>query len=444
MAALPDKRRTLLRILGLVFGIAAVVGGMVGQGILRTPGIVAGAVYSPELIVLLWACGAVLVALSAVAYVELGTAIPCAGGPYDFVRRAFGELPGAIAGWAGWLILTSAQAFLATVVAEFLHRLGVWPGVSTPVLAVGVLALFWAVNWTSTRISGDSQIVFSAAKGVCLIALVIVLFANPASPAPALEPVSGAVGIAGFVIAMRAIINTYDGWADTVYHCEELERPERTLPRSMAMGVVSVAILYLLVNLALLHVLSPAQMAASTLPAADAAELVLGPAGQLALTAFGVLSVAAITNLNVMRGARVSFAMARQGHLPARLSYVAASGTPRAALTASVLFAAMIAATGTYETIVALNVPLSVGLVATVNVAAMRLRRLEPDLARPFRIPLYPIPPLLAVAINLALLAALVFEDPLHSLEGFAFLGVIGVIYWLIKSTRQRPVSPAA
>jgi APA family basic amino acid/polyamine antiporter len=439
-----ESSGTLLRVLGVIFGIAAVVGGMVGQGILRQPGIVAGAVHSPALILSLWLGGAVLAGITALAYVELGTAIPCAGGPFDFVRRAFGALPGIIAGWAGWLILTSAQAFMSTVVAEFLHRLGVWPGISTPVIAVGVLALFWALNWTSTRIAGDSQIVFSAAKGIGLIALVILLFAHPGSPAPMQEPVGDVVGIAAIAIAMRAIINTYAGWEDTVYHCEEIKRPERVLPRSMASGIVSVAILYLLVNAAVLHVLSPAQMAASNLPAADAAQVVFGSAGDVVLTAFGVLSVAAITNLNVMRSARVSFAMAREGYLPARLTLVAKSGTPRAALTVSVMIAAVIAASGTYETIIALSVAVTIALGIAVNAAAIRLRRVEPDLHRPFRIPLFPLPPLIAIGINAMLLAALIFEDPLHSLQGLGFVAVTGVIYWLLGATRQRSLSQSA
>lgn len=444
MGASSKKSGTLLRVLGVVFGIAAVVGGMVGQGILRQPGIVAAAIPSPALILFLWLIGALLAGISAFAYVELGAAIPCAGGPFDFVRRAFGELPGIIAGWAGWLILTSAQAFMSTVVTEFLHRLGVWPGTPTPVIAVGVLALFWALNWTSTRIAGDSQVIFSAAKGLGLLAFVILLFAHPTSPAPSPPPVGAAVGIAAFAIAMRAIINTYNGWEDTVYHCEEMRRPERVLPRSMAMGIVSVAILYLLVNAAMLHVLSPAQMANSNLAAADAARVVLGSTGDVIFTAFGVLSVAAITNLNMMRSARISFAMARQGYLPAKLSHVAPAGTPRAALTVSVVLAAAIAATGTYQTIVASNVAVTMTLLIAVNAAAIRLRRVEPELHRPFRIPLFPLPPLVAIVVSLVLLAALIFEDPLHSIAGIGFVAVTGMVYWSIRTSAQRSVSQAA
>lgn len=431
------SHNNLLRVLGLIFGVAVVVGGMVGQGILRTPGIVAGAVHSPEIILLLWVVGAALVALSAFAYVELGAAIPSAGGPYDFVRRGFGPLAGVIAGWGVWFVQVTLEAFLAIVVAEFLHRAGVLPNVGTPVLAVGVIALFWLVNWTGTRISGGSQVVFSSFKGAALIALVILLFAQPASQ-QAVVPPGDIIGFAGIVVAMRAIINTYDGWQDIVLFSEEVQRPERTLPRAMATGILSVAVLYVFVNMALLHVLSPADMASSTLPAADAAKLALGATGDIALTLFGVVSVAAITNLAVMKSARIAFALARAGHLPARFSQVAAAGTPRSALTVSSILAAAFAATGTYATVVAMNVAMMVALVVVVNIAAIRLRSLEPDLPRPFRIPLYPLPAFAAVGLNLALLAALVFEDPVHSLGGFAFLAIVGVVYATVHRVTRK------
>jgi basic amino acid/polyamine antiporter, APA family len=160
----PAAHSKLLRVLGLIFGVAVVVGGMVGQGILRTPGIVAGAVHSPALILSLWIVGAALVAISAFAYVELGTAIPSAGGPYDFVRRAFGPLTGVITGWALWFVLVTLEAFLAIVVAEFLHRLGILPKVGNPIIAVGVLVLLTLVNWTGTRISGGSQVAFPRSR----------------------------------------------------------------------------------------------------------------------------------------------------------------------------------------------------------------------------------------------------------------------------------------
>jgi APA family basic amino acid/polyamine antiporter len=416
---------------------------MVGQGILRTPGIVARAIHSPELIVLFWIAGACLAAISAFAYVELGTAIPCAGGPYDFARRAFGPLAGIVSGWGMSFVVVTTEAFLAIVVAEYLHRLGVWPTVGTPVLAITVLTLFWFVNWTGTRISGASQVAFSALKGVALIGLVIVLFAQPHTPQLAVAPGS-AIRLAGVVVATRAIINTYDGWQEFVLFAEEVETPERTLPRAMAIGILSVAALYVLVNMALLHILSPAEMATSKLPAADAAKRALGASADIALTVFGVVSVAAITNLSVMKSARIAFALARAGHLPAKLGQVASTGTPRSALTASSILAAALAATGTYETVVAMNVAMTVALAAVVNLAAIRLRTTEPNLPRPFRIPLYPMPAIIAIALNFALLAALIFEDPAHSLGGIAFLVVVGALYAAGQRLRPREHVPTA
>ena len=438
------KQRSLLRILGVAFGIAAVVGGMVGQGILRNPGVIAGAVHSPELILGLWVLGGFLAAISAFAYVELATAIPCAGGPYDFVRRAFGPLAGVVAGWGAWLVLVTVQAFLAIVVAEFLGRLGVLPGLHPSAVAVGVLILFWGLNWTSTRIAADSQILFSAFKGAALIALIVLLFAHPGSgSAGTATEVAGPVGIVALAVAMRAIINTYNGWDEVVYFSEEMKEPERTLPRAMAAGIIGVAVLYLLVNLALLNVLSPAAMAGSTLVAADAVKLVLGPSGELAITVFAVISVAAITNLSIMKSARISFALGRAGQLPSKLGQVASTGIPRWGLSVSTLLAILFASTGTYGTVVAMNTAVAIILVIAVNLAAIQLRRGEPDLPRPFRMPWFPLPPLLAIALNAALLAALVYEDPMHSLAGLVALVCIAVVYVAIGRGRQRAEAPA-
>lgn len=433
---------SLLRVLGVAFGIATVVGGMVGQGILRTPGIIAGAVDSPGLILALWAIGGLLAGISAFAYVELATAIPCAGGTFDFVRRAFGRLPGVVTGWGAWFVLVTLQGFLGIVVAEFLHRLGILPGIHQSALAVGVLALFWGLNWTSTRIAGDSQIVFSAFKGAALIGLIVLLFAHPGTPvAQAGVDSGGALTIAALAVAMRAVINTYNGWDEVVYFGEEMKAPERTLPRAVASGIVGVAILYLLINLALLHVLSPAQMAGSNLVAADAVKLVLGPTGELVMTVFAVVSVAAIANLAMMKSARISFALGRAGQLPARLGEVASTGIPRWALTVSTLLAMAFAATGTYDTVVAMNIAVGTVIVIVVNLSAIRLRRTEPDLPRPFRIPWFPLPPLAAIALNIALLAAMVYEDPAHSLAGWFALACVALVYYLIGRRPQVQVA---
>ena len=121
--------------------------------------------------------------------------------------------------------------------------------------------------------------------------------------------------------------------------------------------------------------------------------------------------------------------MGRAGQLPSKLGEVASTGIPRWALSVSTVLAMVFAATGTYETVVAMNVAVGIVIVITVNLAVIRLRRSEPDLVRPFRMPWFPLPPLLAIALNAALLAALVYEDPMHSLAGLTALACIGVVY---------------
>lgn len=429
---------TLLRVLGLPFGIAAIVGGMVGAGILRTPGLVAAQVISPGWILLLWTAGAVLVAITALAYLELGSAIPCAGGPYDFIRRAFGPFAGIAAGWGAWLIMIIAQAYLAIVVGEFLKRLGIGVQWSTAWLAIGVLTLFWIVNLGGTRLSGASQVLFSTAKGLALLTLVVLLFAEPARSAQGPGP-AAIVGIASIAVSMKFILATYSGWQDTVHFCEEFKPPpDRTLARTMAFGIVGVATLYLLINAALLHVMPPAALAGSNLPVADAAALLFGNSGDVIVTSFSVLSVAAITNLVMMKSARIGFALGRDRILPRGYSATLANGTPFVALTGNYLIAIIFATTGSYENLLASTAGLNFALFIMVNGAAMALRRREPSLTRPFRVPLHPVPEIVAITINTALLIALIREETLYTSLGFMVLAAISLGYAL-----TRRVAPA-
>ena len=440
LAAEPRSGRELVRVLGLIFGLAAVVGGAVGQGILLTPGIIAAAVPNPELILLLWAAGAAIAAINAIPFAELGTSIPQAGGPYVFVRRAFGPTAGIVVGWSDWLNNVSSQAFMSVVVAEFLHRLGWGMGFPVGVVAPAVVVLFFALNWTNTRLCGSSQSIGSILKGSALLVLVTILYFVPARhmTAPAADHAAPVViGLGAIIIALRAVQNTYDGWNNGIYFCEEMHDPERHIPRALFGGIALVAGLYLLINAAMLHVLTPQAMAHSTFAAADALGAVLGPWANTLLTVFGVVSVAAILNLNVMFGPRIALAMARDRVLPASLAIVSPGGSPRVALIATTAGAIVLAATGSYEQLIAFNVALGILGNFFVDFAALRLRRTEPALARPWRAPFYPYSILIAAAINAALLAAVIYEDPVHSLAGTCLAVAIGLSYYTVGRLRR-------
>ena len=437
----------LLRILGLAFGLAVVVGGVVGQGILRTPGIVAGAIPDPRWILALWAVGGIVILIDACSLVELGASIPKEGGPYALARRAYGRVAGTVMGWADWINTVLVLSFVSVVFGEYCHRLGIasdWP---VGALSLALIAACSAINWTGTRISGSSQTLLSAFKGAALIALVVALFAMGGDgvqqpSAAAAQSLSPTLAASAVLLAMSAILNTYNGWTGTVYFGEELVDAERNIARATFGGVLLVMALYIAVNAALLHVLTPAEMAASELPAADAAQKVFGGSGGTLITLVSLVSLAAIANLYVMFSSRIGFAMARDGVLPKLMSRTSASGTPRLAMIAGSLIAGAAAASGTYLELVAVVVPLTAGIIASLDLAAIVMRRKEPDLPRPFKMPLFPLPSLLGMALNLTLLTAMAIDDPWHSLAGIVAAVVLGATYAVIgrRDAEEAPM----
>jgi APA family basic amino acid/polyamine antiporter len=427
----------LLRVLGLAFGLAAVVGSVVGQGILRSPGIVAQASDSPFVLIGLWTLGAGLALLAALPFAELGAAIPGAGGAIVFAQRVFGPRACVIVAFTLMLAMISSQAMLAYVTGEFLVRLGVdGAQYGAGAMATLLLVLFFAVNAMGTRLSGAMQIGLSALKGFVLIALVLVLFFQPgAAPVQAGPPVTSG-GWLGFGAAMLVIVGAYNGWSDLVVYGEEIENPGRSIPLALFGGILGVAALYLAVNLALLHVLSPAALARSDFAAADAARGIFGSRGDTIFTMFGVLSVGAITSLGLMSTSRVVFATARAGILPTWFARVTPRGTPMRALGLTTAASAAFLWSDAYLALSATSVTLSQGVFVLVALAAIALRRKEPDLPRPFRMPFFAFTGWLVLGFDLLLLAVFVVQDPFYSLLGLVLVAGLSAGYLLLASVR--------
>jgi len=420
----------LLRILGIGFGLAVVVGGVVGQGIMRTPGIVAGALPSEAWVLGAWALGGLIILIDACATVELGASVPRSGGPYVFAERAFGPTAGAMLGWADALNYILGMSYVSVVFAEYAQRLGIGTMLPTGALAVLLIAILGAINWTGTRTSGRSQIVGTALKGAGLTLLVLVLWVMPVrsgSPTAVVHALPPLVTIAAIGTAMRAVAITYGGWNAAVYCSEEMCQPERSIVRVTFGGIGMVIILFLAVNGALFHVLSRGQIAASNLPVADATSAVLGAASGKVITVLAILAVVTICNLMVMFVSRIVFAMARNGILPAFLTRVSKSGTPRMALLCSTVIAAFLASTGSYERLIAIGAPFLIGVPAVTDLAAIAMRVREPELERPFKMPLFPLPALLGFAVNALLVGAIFYEDPLDSSLGVGLVVLAGI-----------------
>ena len=427
-----DRPVGLLRVLGLAFGLAVVVGGAVGQGILRSPGPVAAAVGSAGLILALWALGGLLAATDACAAVELAASHPCAGGPYAFARRAFGPFAGTMIGWTDWFQGAVALAFLAVVFGEYLGEAGIPSPLPVGATAMLLLAAIAALHWRGTRIGGASQVLATLLKAALLGGIVLALVLAPAAATPIhAAPLGPVTTVAGVVVALRLIFTTYAGWNASCYFCEELHAPERNVVRATFLGIAFITALYLAINAALLAVMSPADMAGSKLAVGDALQRALGGSSGLVIAVIALVSVGAIANLYAMQFTRVVFAMARDRALPAVLGTVSRGGTPRTAMLATLGAAIVFASSGSYESLVAISAVPAAAINLVVNLAAIRLRSIEPALTRPWSMPLYPAPALLGAAINSALIAAMVWEDPRDSGLALTLLGGVAAIYAL-------------
>jgi len=444
------SRGSLLRVLGVGFGVSVVVGGAIGAGILRTPGSIANLVQCPGLILLAWALGGAYALLQANNLAELAAALPRSGGPYVFARRALGPYGGFVVGWADWLSLVVATAYLPLAFAEFTARLlpslaGREPLVATAALGVLLLLQLWGV-----RAGSRVQQVVASLKALALVAFVALCFtAPPALPDPAALPAApgatppsgGGSALVAFAGALQLVIGAYGGWYAAAFFGEEQRDPGRSIPRALFIGVTVMLVLYLLVNVAYLRVIPMAELVASKLPAASAMQRVFGDAADRIVTALAMLLMLGIINALIMIAPRALFALARDGLFLRVASSVNRGGTPAVATTITAVFAVVLAYSGTFERLFALTAVLIIVVDATNNVSLLLLRRREPELARPYRTIGFPITTIVSLAAALALLVGFIASDPRTALVA---LVLVACSYPIFRITIRDPAALSA
>jgi basic amino acid/polyamine antiporter, APA family len=427
----------LLRLLGVGFGIAVTIGGTIGTGILRRPGSIAQELGDPWLILLVWVVVGVYALLGSLSVIELGTMIPKAGAWYVFSRRAFGDFAGFLIGIASWFGSISAMAFGASVMGEYCALLvPAW----TPhirVIAILILVAFVAFHWVGVRLASKAQEVMSFVKAVGLLAFVAVCYTyTPNEPLDFSEtnklPIQGTL-IVALLGALQSVFYTYDGWHTAAYFTEEDVNPSRNLPRSMMGGVLLIVTIYLLVNLALFHVLPLNELAASKLPAADAIQRIYGPASAKAVTFLLMISIMGIINAQIMFNPRVLFAISRDGLFHKAFATVNKGGTPGAAMLLTASLCALMILTGTYGKLSDIASFFFVLCYASGFASLIRLRHTEPTLPRPFRAWGYPYITWAMLVASLAFLVGVIIGDPFSSAYAVGFLVLSYPAYLLVK-----------
>ncbi len=428
-----NQTYTLQRVLRIRDGMAVTVGIVIGAGILRTPGLIAGYLGSAWAILAVWALGGVVVALSTLVLGEMAAALPEAGGKYVYARHAWGPLMGFVAGWSELLVTRGfSGASKAVVIAEYVRILAGGRG-SLPVLSLAVCLAFFVLHTRGLKASTTFQNVTTAIK-----VLVILLIAAAGIWAGDLvgfqsEPfaIDGpTAGLLGFALAYQSISFAYYGWEDAAKMAEEVKDPGRALPRILVGGSLVVMALYLLMNVAFLAALTPEEMSGSELVAQDAIAAVFGSAAGTVVVLASLLILISSLNVNFLGLPRVAYGLARDGLAPQAFTRVDERGTPRNALYFISAWIAALALTGAFELLIRFMMTVAITVDTMVLMGYFRLRALRPDLHRPFRLMGHPWLPGLTIALYVAILAIIVGTQPQLALGAGSMLGAMLLAGW--------------
>lgn len=439
---------SLKKILGVSFGIAVTIGGTIGVGILRTPGIVAAQFGNGWLIMLAWVLGGVYALLGTISILELGTMLPQDGGWFVFVRRAFGDYGGFIIGWSDWIGTCASVASMLIAIGEFtIILIPSWSGYIRSI-AIVTLLLFFAIQWIGLKAGSRTQEITSLVKALAFIALVAACFiygGGVSSIKEASEPLKTPGTFTAFlfagVIALQSIIFTYDGWYNAVYFSEEDKDPGRNLPKSALGGVLITIVIYLLVNAGFLYVLPLSQLTKSIAPATDTAVALFGSMGGKIITALSIASLLSIVNAVLMVATRVIFALGRDNLFTRKVASVSDSGTPRAALLLSTVVVLLLLLSGTFTLLVAISTFFYVANYLTSFIALIVLRKKEPDLHRPFKVWGYPWTTLIFIIGSLLFLIGAVSEDPKNSIYALVVLAASYPLFKLVKRLNKEALT---
>ncbi|MEP6492476.1 MAG: APC family permease [bacterium] len=438
-----SRPQSLLRILGLSFGLAVTVGNTIGGGILRTPGDIAGLLPNPWLFVGIWVVGGLYALLGANALSELGTMLPRSGGQYVFARHAFGEYAGYLVGWIDWISTCAATAAISIVIGESLTSVAsLAPGAAGP-LAMAVVVVFTALLVRGTRLGDHAQRVTSLAKALALLALVAAcfIFAGRAHVSVSSSGSPPTIStFAAFMLAAQAVVYTYDGWSGPIYFSEELDDPARQIPRSMFYGLLSVAVIYLLINIAFVNAVPTSALAGSPLAAATVAKALFGDRGETLVRVVVIVSLPSAVNACLLMASRVMYSVSRDGLGIPIATRVNSGGTPVVALVGSGAVALAFLASGTFETIIAIAAFFFVANYSLSFLAVFMLRRREPAL-RPYRAVGHPWTTSVVLLGSLGFLVSAVIADRRNSLYALA---IVVVSYPIFRLTRQTPPSVSA
>jgi len=448
----------LARRLNLADSVYLVIGSVFGSGIFLTTGLIAADLPSPFLIWLVWLIGGGLTLFGAMTYAELGTLFPGAGGPYVYLRRAYGDGAAFLYGWTFfWIIGSAGVAALAMGFAEYFGALVPSLSLARPLLAttlgplslslttghlvaVGSIAALSALNYSGVQSGARFQNVMVILRLVALAAFIVLgLVAVAGAGGRNLRPFlphGPLPSLPHFGAALLAVLWTYDGWYSVNCTAEEVRDPRRTLPRALLLGTLAVTGLYLLANIVYSLALPVERMQGVVRIGEQAAVALFGAGAGRIFAALVAAATLGCLGANILFCPRVSFAMARDGLFFRRLAHVHPRfQVPSTAILAQAVWAGLLCLSGTYQSLIEVVTFVLVLFFAATGFSVIVLRRKAPGLDRPYRAWGYPWLPGLYVLVNLVILGAVMFSRPVQALAGAGFVvaGVPAYFFWRSK-----------
>ena len=443
----------LPRVLGLWDIVSIVIGGVIGSGIFLVPKDMAVAVQVPLLILAVWAVGALLSFFGALAFGELGAAMPEAGGAYVYLRESYGSMIGFLFGWTLFLVIDSGAIATLTVAftSKYLTHFFPLSPLAQKLISLVFIAFLVGVNYAGVRWGANLQNVLTVIKFGALIGVCgVIFFVAKGQPANFVSPGVGTFSgnlFSSFGIALVASLWAFKGWEAATYSAGETKNPQRNLPLGIFIGILACVAIYILAQLAYLYVIPAGEIAKSDRIAADAMALVVGPIGASIISFIILFSIMGATNQNFLCSPRVYYAMAKDRIFFKALANVHPKfRTPHVAIIAMGVWSMILVLFfGTFENLfnyVIFGQWIFFGLTVA---AVFILRKKHPELPRPYKTWGYPVTPVIFILAALYISINSLLTSFGNSMKGLAIilLGLPFYLFWKRKNARAAAAGQA-
>ena len=430
--------------LSLTDAIALIVGIVIGAGIFRTPSLVAANTDSGTMFLIVWLAGGLVSLVGALCYAELTTAFPNTGGDYHFLMRAFGKRLAFLFAWARMSVIqTGSIALLAFIFGDYASRIFGLGEYSSVIYAALVVISLTAINILGITFGTGTQKVLTAIEVSGILLIIAAGFFLAPSETTLVSSSDAATNTSSAGLAMVVVLLTFGGWNEAAYISAELRSAKKRMAKALIISIVLITAIYLLVNMAYLKVLGLENMAGSEAVAVDLMQVAVGQGGVLLIGILVAISSLTSANATIFTGARTNYAMGRDFRFFDRLSHWNSNRAApvnafliQGAISLALISLGLITRSG-FETMLEYTAPVFWFFFLLVGISLFVLRYKEPHVERPFRVPLYPVTPLLFCLMSAYLLYSSVVYTGLGALVGIGVL-LVGIIILAALKSREK------